>query len=298
VEGFQRAIDYFQQATVKAPSYARAYAGLADSYALISGYSGAPQGEFMPKARAAALRALELDDSLPEAHAALALIVQDYDWDWQTAEKEYRRAIELNPNYATAHHWYAEHLAFLGRFDEAFRESERASQLDPLSLIIATDHAVILYYSRQYDRAIEQFRAVRDMEPTFSRANMVTGAYVEKGLFTDAVASMENQRRLGGDSPWVWSGFAYVYGRSGQPVPARRALMKLEELNRHQQVDPAPFLWAYIGMGNKDQAFAWLEKAYSQHSYALITLKVEPGYDSLRSDPRFQDLMRRVGLAQ
>jgi TolB-like protein/DNA-binding winged helix-turn-helix (wHTH) protein/Flp pilus assembly protein TadD len=298
VEGFQRAIDYFQQAIVKDPSYARAYAGLADSYALISGYSGVPQADFMPKARAAALRALEIDDSLPEAHAALALIVQDYDWDWQTAGKEYRRAIELNPNYATAHHWYAEHLAFLGRFDEALRESDRAGQLDPLSLIIASDHGVILYYSRQYDRAIGQFRAVLDMDPSFSRAGMMTQAYVEKGWFKEALAFMESRRRLASDGAWTWATLAYVYGRSGQPVQARRALMKLQELNRHQQIDPAPFVTAYIGMGDKDQAFAWLEKAYSQHSYALITLKVEPSYDPLRSDPRFQDLIRRVGLAQ
>jgi TolB-like protein/DNA-binding winged helix-turn-helix (wHTH) protein/Flp pilus assembly protein TadD len=298
VEGFQRAIDYFQQAIVKDPSYARAYAGLADSYALISGYSGVPQADFMPKARAAALRALEIDDSLPEAHAALALIVQDYDWDWQTADKEYRRAIELNPNYATAHHWYAEHLALLGRFDEALRESDRASQLDPLSLIIASDHGVIFYYSRQYDRAIEQFRAVLEMDPGFSRAGMMTQAYVEKGLLKDALAFEESRRRMADDGPWTWATLAYVYGRSGQPVQARRALMKLQELNRHQQVDPAPFVSACIAIGDKDQAFAWLEKAYSQHSYALITLKVEPSYDPLRSDPRFQDLMRRVGLAQ
>lgn len=218
-----------------------------------------------------------------EAHAALALIVQNYDWDWQTAGKEYRRAIELNPNYATAHHWYSEHLAFLGRFDEALRESDRASQLDPLSLIIAADHGVILYYSRQYERAIEQFRAVLDLEPTFPRASMMTQAFVEKGLSTEALAFLE--RRLVEDGPWTWAALAYVYGRSGQPVQARRALMKLEELNRHQQVDPGPFLWAYIGMGDKEQALAWLEKAYSQHSNALTTLKVEPGYDILRNNP-------------
>jgi TolB-like protein/Tfp pilus assembly protein PilF len=298
VEGFQRAIDYFQQAIVKDPSYARAYAGLADSYVLISGYSGVPQAEFMPKARAAALRALELDESLAEAHAALALIVQNYDWDWQTAGREFRRAIELNPNYATAHHWYAEHLAFLGRFDEALREGERASQLDPLSLIIASDQGVILYYSRQYDRAIEQFRAVLDMDPGFSRAGMMTQAYVEKGLFKDALAFMESRRRMAEDGPWTWATLAYVYGRAGQPVQARRALVKLEELNRHQQLDPGPFLAAYTGMGDKELAFAWMEKAYLQHSNVLAALKVEPSYDSLRGDPRFVDLMRRVGLAQ
>jgi TolB-like protein/DNA-binding winged helix-turn-helix (wHTH) protein/Flp pilus assembly protein TadD len=298
VQGFERAVDYFQQATAKDPTYARAYAGLADSYALIGGYSARTQADFIPKARAAALRALEIDESLPEAHAALALIVQNYDWDWETAGKEYRRAIELNPNYATAHHWYAEHLAWQGRFDEALRESERARQLDPLSLIIAVDQAVILYYSRQYDRAIEQFRTVLDMEPTFPRAGMVMHAYLEKGLFAEAAAFTESQRRRIGDGPWNWAELAYVYGRSGQPVQARHALMQLQELNRHQPVDPSPFVWAYIGLGDKDQAFSWLEKAYSQHSNILTSLKVDPAYDRLRSDPRFQDLMRRVGLGQ
>jgi len=225
----------------------------------------------------------------------LALIVQNYDWDWQTSEKEYQRAIELNPNYATAHHWYAEHLALLGRFDEALRESERARQLDPLSLIIATDNGEILYFSRQYDRAIQQFRTVLERDPDFPRAHNVRSAYVEKGLFADALADLEKSRPA---ATWYWSMLAYVYGRSGQQAQAQRALEKLQELNRKQQVDPSAFLWAYIGMGNKDQAFAWFEKAYSQHSNALTTLKVDPIYDPLRSDPRFQNLQRRVGLSR
>src|SRR5713226_4037357 len=214
-QGFEQAIECFQQAIVKDPNYARAYAGLADSYALVGGYTLAPQAEFMPKARAAALRAVEIDESLPEAHTALALIVQNYDWDWQTAGKEYRRAIELNPNYATAHHLYAEHLMWLGRFDEAFRESERARQLDPLSLIIATDKGAILYFSRQYDRAIEQFRAVLDMEPNFPRAHLLVFAYAQEGLFADALADIQKWRRID-NVPGSWAMEAYVYGRSGK----------------------------------------------------------------------------------
>jgi TolB-like protein/DNA-binding winged helix-turn-helix (wHTH) protein/Flp pilus assembly protein TadD len=298
VEGFQRAIDYFQQAIAKDPNYARAYAGLADSYTLLGGYSMAPQTQIMQKARTAALKALELDEGLAEAHTSLALITENYDWDWQRAEKEYRRAIELNPNYATAHHWYSEYLTWLGRFDEAFRESERARQLDPLSLIIAADNGMILYYSRQYDRAITKFRAVREMDPNFPRAEPIVSAYEQKGLFADALADIEKQRRLNGDGTGVWSTLAYIYGHSGQQVQARRALAELERLNQHQPLDSAVIAWAYLGMGNKDQALAWLERAYSQHSNAMTTLKVEPGYDPLRSDPRFQDLMRRVGLAQ
>ncbi len=291
-----QAVPYFQQATAKDPNYARAYAGLADCYALIGGYSGRQQNDLMPQARAAALRALELDGNLAEAHTALALIVQNYDYDWQTAEKEYRRAIELNPNYATAHHWYAEHLALLGRFDEALRESERARELDPLSLVIAVDNGQILYFSRQYDRAIQQFRAVSEMEQNYPRSHIVNFAYVERGMYAEALADIETWRQQG-PSPWMWSVLAYTYGRAGQQPEAQRALDKLLELNRRQQAGPPALVWAYIGMGNKEQAFIWLEKAFSQHAN-LTTLKVDPIYDPLRSDPRFQDLLRRVGLAQ
>src|SRR5271167_21861 len=208
VEGLQRAIEYFQRALDKDPNYAKAYAGLAQAYALIGGYGGLPPAKSMPKARAAALRALQLDERLPEAHAALAVIAQNYDWDWATAEKEYRRALELNPNYATAHHWHAECLALQGRFDQAFPEIENARQLDPLSLIVGTDYGAILYFSRQYDRAIEQFRAVLDMEPNFPRAHMVSYAYVEKGRFADALADIESWSRIE-ESPWIWSLRAY-----------------------------------------------------------------------------------------
>jgi len=291
--GFEQAIECFEQAIAKDPTYARAYAGLADSYALLSGYTQTPQTESMPKARAAALKALELDEGLAEAHTSLALITENYDWDWRTAEKEYRRAIELNPNYATAHHWYAEFLSWQGRFDEAFAESERARQLDPLSLIIATDHAAILFYSRQYDRAIAQCRIVLDMEPNFPRARLVIGAYVEKGQFADALADLEKWD----DGPWAWAWRAHIYGHAGQQPQARRALEKLQQLYRRQPIGPDPILWAYVGMGDKDEAFAWFEKAYAEHSNLLTSLKVNPAFDPLRGDPRFEDLMRRVRLA-
>ncbi len=297
-EGFQRAIDYFQQAIAKDPTYARAYASLADSYALLGSYSAAPPDQFMPKARAAALQAMKLDDSLPEAHTALALIVQNYDYDWQTSDKEFRRAIELNPNYATAHHWYAEHLAWLGRFDEALAESQRARQLDPLSLIIACDHGAILYNARQYDRAIEQFRAVRELDPNFPRTNLIEHAYEQKGMFAEALADLQRTLSSLGDSPYTIAEMAYVYGRTGQRTQARLWLAKLEALNRRQPMDPATFVRPSIGMGDKEQAFIWLERAYAQHANSLIALKVDPVYDPLRGDPRFQDLLRRVGLSQ
>ena len=296
-QGFEKAIECFQQAIARDPAYSRAYAGLADSYVLMSGYSLVPAREFMPKARAAALHALELDESLAEAHTSLALIAQDYDWDWPTAEKEYRRAIQLDPNYATAHHWYAEHLALRGRFDEAFPEIERARQLDPLSLIMATDQAAILYFSRQYDRAIEQFRTVLEMEPNFPRAHMVSYAYVEKGRFADALADIESWSRID-ESPWIWSLRAYAYGRSGQPTKARQAMARLRHVYRRQQLDPSPMVIAELGLSNHDEALAWLHEAYTRRSSALTALKVDPTYDPLRSDPRFQKLLQGVGLAQ
>jgi tetratricopeptide (TPR) repeat protein len=187
---------------------------------------------------------------------------------------------------------------WLGRFDDALQESERARQLDPLSLIIASDNGAILYYSRQYDSAIERFRAVREMNPDFPNSGMIRKAYAQKGMFADTLAEIEKTRRVDGDGPWVWSELAYIYGRTGQQVRARHALAKLEQWNRRQPVDPGAFVMAYVGMGDNDQAFFWLEKAYAQHSNTITTLKVDPVYDPLRSDPRFQNLLGRVGLAQ
>jgi len=297
-EGFEQAIHYFQQAIEKDPNYARAYAGLADSYALIGGYGGRPQTEFMPKARAAALRALEIDESLPEAHTAFALIVQNYDWNWQTSEKEFRRSIELNPNYATAHHWYAEHLMWLGRFDEALRESEIARQLDPLSLIVATDYGAILYYSRQYDRAITQFRSVREMDPNFLRTALIERAYERNGQLSEALTDVRKLQLGNPGQPWAWAELAHFYGKSGQRPQARHAIEKLLEMDQNQQLDPATLMWAYLGMGDTQQTFAYLEKAYAEHSNILVSLKVEPCFDPLLGDPRFQELLRQVGLAQ
>jgi TolB-like protein/Tfp pilus assembly protein PilF len=294
-EGFRQAAEYFQQAIAKDPNYARAYAGLADTFGLISVWQWGPPNELMPKARNAAVKALELDENLAEAHTSLALIAENYDYDWPTAEKEFRRAIELDPGYATAHQWYAECLSFQGRFDEALAESERARQLDPLSLIIATDHAVILYFSRQYDRAIAQFQSVIDMDPHFDRATMIINAYVEEGRFAEALE--EVKRGLPpDDSPWTVGTKAYVYGRWGQTAQAERELAKLKRMIR----DPDSWFLAlpYVATGRKDQAIAVLQKAYAERSNAVLMIKVEPAFDPLRSDPRFQDLLRRVGLAQ
>lgn len=296
--GFQQAIGYFQQAIALDPNYAPAYVGLANSYTLLTAYSTSSGALYVSQARSAALRALEIDEKSPEAHTAMALILQNHDWDWQGSEREYRRAIDLNPNYATAHHWYAEHLMWVGRFDEALAESERARQLDPLSLIIAADNGAILYFSRQYDRAIEQFRKVLEKDPSFGRASFVIYAYVEKGMFSEALAQVEaSPHHVYGEGAWYWSTLAYIYGRAGHKERARRELEKLEPLNHLQQADPVCMMYAHLGLEDKNEALADLEKAYSDHFSVMATLKVEPAFDPLRSDPRFQDLLRRVGLA-
>ncbi len=295
-QGFERAVQCFQQAVEKDVKYARGYAGLADSYALMSNYNIGPENEYMPKARAAALKALQLDDQLAEAHTSLALISENYDWDWQQAEKEFKRAIELDPNYATAHHWYAEHLAYRGRFEEAFSEIDRARKLDPLSLIIAADDGAILYFSRQYDRAIERLRTTQDMDPDFPRARMIIYAYAESGRLADALAEIEKWRK-NDPTPYTWAVEAFTYGHSGKPKEAQEALARLEESAPKAQLDPtAMYVIAFAGMNEKDRAFNWLNKAVQVHSSVLMTLKVEPIYDPLRSDPRFKEILQRVGL--
>ena len=296
VPAFEQAIAEFERAIAKDPKYARAHAGLAESLMLLTAYNLTPQDAVVERARAAARRAIAIDDRLPEAHTALALVVQNYDWNWPAAEQEFRRAIELNPNYATAHHWYAEHLTWRGRFAEALDQIERARQLDPLSLIIAADRAAILYYARRYDPAIAEFRAVLDLEPTFPRAQLIASAYVEEGRLNEALQTIEQQRKT--ESPVsYWSSLAYVYGRAGRAAEARRALDALNKIARTEPTDPAVFMWAYAAIGDKDAAFSWLDRAYAQHSNAMTGLKVGPGYDRLRDDPRFERVLRRIGLA-
>jgi len=295
-EGLQGAVYWFKQAIAKDPNYARAYAGLADSYAIMSEYSIVPASEYMPQARTAALKALQLDDSLAEAHTSLALIVQNYDWDWETAEREYRRAIQLNANYATAHHWYAERLAFQGRFDEALAESERARELDPLSLIIAADNGAIYYFARQYDRAISRFQGVLDVDPSFGVAHLIIAAYVQEGRFNDALVGVEHWRRvINGPGTWAWE--AYVSGRAGNSVRARHALQELQRINRSAGLDPEQYCdIAYGGLNDNDKWLACLQKAYQQRTNIPTGFKVDPRYDPLRSDPRFQELLRRAGF--
>jgi TolB-like protein/DNA-binding winged helix-turn-helix (wHTH) protein len=290
--GFSQALDFFQQSIAQDSGYAPAHAGVADTYAMMSNYGLAPHTEAMVNARAAAVRAIELDANLAEAHNALAVIAEDYDYDWRTAEREFQRAIELNPNYATAHQWYAQCLALQGRFTEALAHSERARALDPLSAIVLADHAVILYFARQYERALDASRATLAMHPNFGRAPLVP-ALVEMGRSQEALAYVEGWE----NGPWVWALRAYVYGRTGARSKAGDAIVKMDEAILSEHVDPSPIrVTAYAGMQDRQQTLANLEAGYQERASFLTTIKVDPLYDFLRDDPRFQDLIRRVGL--
>jgi TolB-like protein/DNA-binding winged helix-turn-helix (wHTH) protein/Flp pilus assembly protein TadD len=289
------AASFFEQAVRRDSGFARAWAALADADVLVAVYSIRPPQAMVARARAAAFEALALDSSLAEAHAALALIVQNHDWDWATAEREFRQAIALNPNYATAHHWYAEHLMWRGRFDEALRESERARQLDPLSLIIAADNGAILYFARRYDQAIDRLRSVHAVDPTMSRTHLLIAVYAEHGMLDQALAEEARWQPLV-PAPIHWSALAYVYGRTGRTAQARHAIQQLVRLSEREPLQARVFAWSYAGVGDTEQTLAWLEKAYAEHSGELVSLKVNPAYDFLREDPRFKRLLGRVGL--
>src|SRR3984957_6858170 len=278
-EGFRRAADYFQQAIDRDPSYAPAYAGLADTDGLMSTWYQGPQGELMPKGRAAALKALELDDTLAEAHTSMALIAESYDYDWQTAEKEFKRAIELDPGYATGHQWYAEFLSWQGRFEEALAESEKARQLDPLSMIIAADHATILYNGRQYDRALAQALAVLNMDPHAPRAgSVVIYSYIRQRKFAEAQEFLERSG-ISRDDPWFSVVEAVVCGYWGHTTEAQEALSKAERFAWTPEQRIEALLMAYSAVGRKEQAIALLQQAFVSRSNVVTGLKVDPIYD-------------------
>jgi tetratricopeptide (TPR) repeat protein len=293
-EGFDKAAEYFNQAIALDPNYAQAYAGLADVQQFLAAWGDAADAN--SKARAAARRAIELDGTLAEAHASMGLLAMNFDWDWATAEKEYQRAIELNPNYATAHHWYAEYLAAVGRADESVAEIGRARALDPLSVIINSDTGKYLYFARRYDEAIAQFQKTLEMDANFFDAHFyLSFTYAEKGLYAEAISQLE-RAKSSDDRTLVLAGFGYVYGRQGRKDAARQVLKELRQLSRHSRLAPIALAIVYAELGEEDQALAWLEQGYDVRSVGLTGLKSAPAYDSLRPDPRFADLLRRVGF--
>jgi len=299
-EDFQKSIAFFQEAIEKDPSYALAYSGLADSYALQTVYTRVPPREVMPKAKAAALRALELDDKLAEAHASFGQIVEYYDYDLVTAEKEYRRAIELNPNYATAHQWLGEQLSSIKKYDEALREVRRALELDPLSIIINRIYGDTLTAARRYDEAIEQYRKTIDLDPNFPTTPYFLGrAYEAKGMYDQAVEQYSKAARSGLPG-WgeTIERLKLTYDKSGWKAYLQANIAEFES-SAGKQPMPA-FLMAafYARAGEKDKALDALEKAYVDRDFRVLLIGTSFEFDSLRTEPRFIDLMRQVGLPQ
>jgi DNA-binding winged helix-turn-helix (wHTH) protein/TolB-like protein/thioredoxin-like negative regulator of GroEL len=297
-ESMRKGIEYFDQAIRVDPNYALAYAGLADSYNVLSQFGDLAPYEAMPKAKAAALRALEIDDTLAEAHASLALVNKVYDWDWAGAETEFKRAIELNPNYANARHWYAMFLSAAGRHDAALAEIRSAKELDPVSLIVSTNEGWILFCARQYDSAIEQLRKTVELDPNFANTHYKLAlVYEAKGMYKEAVQEFLKDYTLSGRSQETVATLQAAYSESGWEGFCRRQLNHLNKTSKEGYVSPKYFVLAYLQLGEKDRAFEWLEKAYEERSEVLLYLKVDPRFDPLRSDPRFEELLRRVRLA-
>ena len=297
--GLKKGIEYFQQAVDLDPSYALAYTGLADSYGLLPFSSAIPTRDVAQKAMAAATKAIELDPNLAEAHASLADNMELYDWDFAGAETEFKRAIELNPNYATAHHWYANLLDYSGRPEEAKREILRAQQLDPLSLIISHTVGGILLDVRRYDQAIEQFKKTLEIDPSFPPTHQYLAlAYGRNGKYEEAIIEMNKVIALAGRRPVYVANLGYLHAQSGKTAEANKMLEELMGRAKTGYVSPYDIASVYAGLGEREKAFAWLEKSVQERDLAIISLKVDLYWDGLRDDSRFADLLRRVGLPQ
>ena len=296
-EDLKKAIGFFQQAVDKDPAYALAYDGLADCWLPLGWYGYLSPSATFPYAKAAVTRALSLDDALAEAHTSLAFVSLYYDRDWTKAEREFRRGIALNPNYANGHHWYAEYLTLVGRHKQAIAESERARELDPLSTIINTWLGSRYFFARQYDKAIEEYRNAVEMDPNFVPAHLVLGhAYEQKGMLKEAIVEFERAVSLAGSSSIYAASLAHAYGVSGRRVDALRVLEDLRKMAESRFVSSYDLALAHLGLGENAKAFELLNAAVQERSPRVAFLGVEPRFDGLHADPRFRELMRSVGL--
>jgi TolB-like protein/DNA-binding winged helix-turn-helix (wHTH) protein/Tfp pilus assembly protein PilF len=298
-DSLKAALAYFKQAIEEDPKYAQAHSGLADTYALLGDwqYGVMTPKEAFPKAKAAAIKALELDSTLGEAHNSLAFVLDGFDWDLDAGGKEFQRAIELSPGYATAHHWYAWHLSLLGRFDEAIVEMRKAESLDPLSLIINADLAELLSLAHSYDESIRQSRKTIEMDPNFALAhNQLAQAYLQKQMYEEAVAELRKAVTLSGDSSTCIANLARAYIASGKRSEGVKLLGDLKKRSNPSYSNAAEIAMIYASLGDADQAMTWLEKGFNERFNPGVLLR--PGFDPLRSDPRFQNLLHRIGLPQ
>ncbi len=297
-DALRQGIEHFNRAIEQDPTYAMGYVGLADSYLLLGRYSVQAPKEVMPKAKAAAMRALEIDERVGEAHASLAMVRYYFDWDWPAAEESFRRSIELKPGYATAHHWFAWYLAGMGRDDEAMARFAQALELDPLSLIIQTNIGTHNYFARRLDRAIEQLRKTIELDRNFVVAHQWLGRALElQGLYEEAISHLRTALALSPEENESAASLAHAYGLAGRHAEAREILAQLENRKETSYVPPYWIAVVCLGLGLHDETLHHLERAYEDRFDWLTFLGVEPMFDPLRPDPRFQDLLHRIGLS-
>ncbi|HEX2712557.1 MAG TPA: tetratricopeptide repeat protein [Candidatus Acidoferrales bacterium] len=293
----QKSIEYFQQATAEDCNYAAAYAGLAESYSLAAFYGVLPPREVMQAAKVAAMKAVEIDATLGAAHTSLGVIKTVYDWDWFGAKQEFQYALELQPRDANARYWHAHYLESMAWLREAIAEMKLALEIDPLSPVINVNLAMAYYLNGQYSEAIDQSSKAIGLNPRFAGGYWSLGlAYEQRSKYKEAIESLQKATVLSSGSPWMAGALGHCYALSGKRDMARKVLEELETLSRRKYVSPVSMALINIGLGETDQAFLWFEEAYAQRDGRLIYLNVSPTYDILRSDPRFLDLVRRVGL--
>ncbi|MCW5980784.1 MAG: tetratricopeptide repeat protein [Bryobacteraceae bacterium] len=298
-EGMRKSIEYFHQALERDGECALAYAGLADAYLILAHYGLQHPAELVPQGKAAAMKALELDPSLAEAHTSLGFIRSLYDWKWDEAERHYLRAIELNPGYATAHFWYSgDFLVNRGRFDEAFEELKVAMRLDPLSAIVKQSQGYLLFLSRRYQEATAALRQVLEEEPTFYKAHTALGrTLIHMGQYEQAIEALQKGRMFGGDVPSIFGALGQAHALAGNRQEARRILERLSEMARRTYVPCTCFALIHLGLGDRQAALDWLERSAALRELTLAVLGIHPAYDDLRSEPRFAAVLRTIGLA-
>jgi len=293
----KRANEYFQQAIDKDPSYGLAYAGLAEGYAVFNYYEVLPPGESCRKAKAAAMKASEIDETLAETHAALGWIKMSCDWDWPGSEGEFKRALEINSSYGMTRMWYGENLAATGRLDDAIAERRRALELEPLSLIMSATLGRVLFVARRYDQAMEELRKTIDMDSGFVEAHLYLGwVYEQKGMLSEAIAELRQALSGSGGGPRFVSALGHAYAIAGQRRMAEDSLVQLKEQEKHRYVSPYGIALIYIGLGEKEKALKYLEMAYADRSYGMVFLRQDPRFDPIRGDPRYLDILRRMNL--
>lgn len=296
----KKAIEYFEQAIKKEPDYALAYAGLALSYTFLPFYSPLPSKEVVPKARELALKALEIDETIAEAHAALGFINMLYEWDWAGADRHFKRAFESNPRYASAHKWYSETLLFRARFDEALKEIEQALELDPVSVAINRELGWVCYYAGQYDRAIDALKRTIEMEPSVEFVHSNLGlAYLGKSMYEEALIEFQREREVSrGANVWAELGTGFTYIQMGKPDEAQKVLDDLLERSKNEHVSPFLSACLHFVLGKNDKGFKLLDKAYEEHDYWLCQVKIVRLIDGIRSDPRYIALLKKIDLEE